>query len=86
MLELEELQEGAVVREAGDIEVYGLGDVAFEGSLAFGEPCGDREDGARVLAGEGEDGIYECVGFDESAVEIDTEGKVGGWGRLEVSP
>jgi hypothetical protein len=84
VLFFEEVEEGFVVREVGDVDGDGGCDVALEGGFSLKEPCGDGEDGAGVLAGQDEDGIDECVGFDEGSVEIDAErwedcGDVG-WG------
>ncbi len=78
VLQLEVAEQRLVVGEVGDVERDGGGDVALEGGLAPGEPAGDGEERAGVLAGEREDGIDEGVGFDEGAVEVDAEGQAGG--------
>ena len=73
----EELEQGSVVGEVGDVEGDGLRDVLLEGGFAAGEPAGDVEEGAGALAGKREDGIDEGVGFDEGAVEVDAQGESG---------
>jgi len=70
----EKFEEREVVRQGSDVQRDGVGDVLLEGGFTLGEPAGDFEDGAGVLAGEGEYGFDEGVGFDEGSVQIDTEG------------
>ena len=77
----EEFEQRLVVGEVLDVEGDGRGDVLFEGGLALGEPAGDLEQGARVLADEGEHRIDEGVGLDEGSVEVDAERGLGGVGH-----
>ena len=73
LLLLEILEEFAVVGKVGDIELDGIGDMALESSFSLSQPARDLENRGRMLAREGERGIDERVGFDQSAVKIDTE-------------
>jgi hypothetical protein len=66
-----------------DVEGDGLGEMALELGFALGDPAGDVEERGGVVAGEGEDGVDEGIGFDEGAVEIDTEG--GGAGEAALA-
>jgi len=64
--------------------------MAFKGGFALDEPAGDFEERRGAVAGYGEGGVAEGVGFDEGAIEIDAkhwvdgerwEGVGGGGGR-----
>lgn len=77
MLLHEVFEERVVVGETGDIERDGVGDVLLECGFALGEPTGNLEDGARILAGKSEDGVDQCVSFDQGSVEIDAKGDFG---------
>jgi hypothetical protein len=78
VLLLQILKEFAVVREVGDVEGDGGGEVALECGLALEEPSGELKEGGGVMAGEGQGGVDEGVGLDERAVQIDAEWVGGG--------
>lgn len=73
LLLLDILEQFAVVRKVGDIELNGIGYMALESSFSFGQPTGKLENRGRMLARKGESGINERVGFDQSAVKIDAK-------------
>jgi hypothetical protein len=50
---LEILEEFAVVGEVGNVELNCLGEVAFEGGFALGEPAGDAQERGWTVAGDG---------------------------------
>jgi hypothetical protein len=79
---LEELEHLAVVGKVGDVELDGCGEVAFEGRFALGEPAGKLKKRCRFVTGEGQGRVDERVGFDECAIEVDTERRHGSWGEL----
>ncbi len=60
-----------------DVELDGVGEVAFEGRFALKEPAGDIDERARVVAGDGEGGIVKGVGFDEGSIQVDAERRQG---------
>jgi hypothetical protein len=55
------LKEFAVVREVSDVELYGAGEVAFEGGFALEEPAGNFEQGGGVIARDGKGGVVKGV-------------------------
>jgi hypothetical protein len=67
------LKEFAVIGEVGDVELDGVGEMAFEGGLALEEPAGEAQERCRVVAGYGEGGVVEGIRFDEGAVQVDAE-------------
>ncbi len=73
VLLLKILKEFAVVGEVGDVELNGIGEMALEGGFALEEPAGEAEERGGVMAGDGEGGVVEGVGFDEGSVEVDAE-------------
>jgi hypothetical protein len=77
VLRAEPLEQRAVVGEVLDVEGDGLAEMAFELGFALANPAGDVEERGGAVAGEGEDGVDEGVGFDEGAIEIDAEGTRG---------
>jgi hypothetical protein len=74
---LKVLEEFAVIGKMDDIELYRIGDVAFEGCLALKEPSWDVDERAGVVAGDGEGGIVEGVRFDEGSIQVDAECRQG---------
>ena len=50
-------------------------DVTLESGLALKQPVGKLEKQRRVMTGQRERRIHEGVRFNQSAVEIDTEGR-----------
>jgi hypothetical protein len=67
------LKEFAVVREMGDVELDGVGEMAFEGGFALGEPARDVQERCRMMAGDRESGVVKGVRLDEGPVEVDAE-------------
>jgi hypothetical protein len=55
------LKEFAVVGEMDDVELDGVGEVAFEGGFALEEPAGDIQERCRAVAGDGEGGVVKGV-------------------------
>ena len=49
----------------------------LECGLPPGKPAGDLQDGPRILSAQGEDGVHQGVGFDESSVQIYAERYLG---------
>ena len=72
------LKEFAVVGEMDDIELDGVGQVAFEGSFALNEPARDIDERTGVVAGDGEGGIVKGVRLDERSIQVDAERRQGG--------
>ena len=72
------LKEFAVVGEVGDVEVDGVGKMAFEGGFALEEPAGKLQQSGWVMAGDGEGGVVEGVGFDEGSIQVDAEHRQSG--------
>ena len=76
------LQEFAVVGEMRDIELDGVGKVAFEGGFALEEPARDVEERSGVVASDSEGGVVKGIRFDEGPVEIDAKHWVDAGHRL----
>jgi hypothetical protein len=70
------LKEFAVVGEMGDLELDGIGQIAFKGGFALEEPGGNLEQRCRALPGDGEGGVIEGVRLDEGPVEVDAKDRV----------
>ena len=49
--------------------------MALKRGFALKEPAGELKEIGRMIAGKGERGIDERVGFDEGTVQIDTESR-----------
>ena len=75
---LKVLEEFAVVGEVGDVELDGVGEMAFEGGFALDEPAGNVQQRGGVMAGDGEGGVVQGVGLDEGSVQVDAEHWQGG--------
>jgi hypothetical protein len=67
------LEELPVVGEMDDVELDGVGKVAFKGGFALKQPARDVEERGRTVAGYGEGGVVKGVRLDEGPVEIDTK-------------
>jgi hypothetical protein len=55
------LKKFAIVREVGDVELDGVGEVALEGGFAVDEPAGDPQQCYRAMTDYGEGGVVESV-------------------------
>ncbi len=73
VLLLKILKEFAVVGEVGYVQLYGVGEVAFEGGFALEEPAGEVQEGGRAVTRNGECRIMKGVRLDEGSVEVDAE-------------
>gem|GEM_PF-6682022 len=61
VLLLKVLEQFAVVGEMGDVELDGVGDVAFKRGFTLHEPAGKLEEIGGTVAGEEEGGIDESI-------------------------